>query len=153
MYFYLAARFGRIDELRKYRDALKAAGHGVTSRWLDGNHAIIGPNGETAANGDAGDGSYEYARKRAACASEDLDDIDAANAIIAFTEKDGAPGGSRGGRHVELGYAISEGIDIFIVGPRENVFCWLPSISQFDTFDELLASLQPHRDLPNEQGF
>lgn len=142
MFFYLAARFGRADELREYAEKLTALGHGVTSRWLYGSHGIVGPNGEVSPHGDAGTNSPEYARKRAAFALEDLDDLDAANSLIAFTEADDCPGGSRGGRHVELGYAIAECKNIYIVGPRENVFCWLPRVQQFDTFDDLLSHLK-----------
>ena len=32
---YLTARWGRRDEMRLHREALVAAGHSVTSRWLD----------------------------------------------------------------------------------------------------------------------
>lgn len=151
MKLYLAARFGRMEELRQCRDRLSAIGIGVTSRWLNGGHGIVGPQGQTSANGDAGDSSETYAQMRARFAIEDLEDIDIADGIVAFTEPDdpAITGRQRGGRHVELGFAFGlnnnkariRDVDIFVVGPRENVFCWLPEVQQFDTFDDLMKHL------------
>jgi len=44
-----------------------------------------------------------------------------------------------GGRHVELGFAIHAKKHVYIVGPSENVFCALPCLIRFDTFDRLKA--------------
>lgn len=73
-------------------------------------------------------------------AVEDIEDIDAADALIAFTEAPGdTPGRSRGGRHVEFGYAIGKGKPVCIVGIRENVFCHLPQVMHFDTFNQFIT--------------
>lgn len=40
MKIYLAARYGRREELAGYRKELEAEGHIVTSRWLRGNHDL-----------------------------------------------------------------------------------------------------------------
>jgi hypothetical protein len=37
---YLAARYSRREELCRYADDLRAIGHTITSRWLDGNHQV-----------------------------------------------------------------------------------------------------------------
>jgi len=65
---YLAARFGRRFELRTYREDLEKAGHFVTSRWLD----IVAENDNPAA--------------QAHCAEIDMQDLKAADTLIAFTE-------------------------------------------------------------------
>lgn len=105
---YLAASYGRRDELNRYRDDLDHIGVHVTSRWLTEAHEGIG---EHAMN------IYELAT----FAEDDLADIDAADILICFTE---APdtGPARGGRHCEYTYALKEGKPIIVVGYIENVF-------------------------------
>lgn len=134
MKFYLAARYSRREELCRYRDQLKAAGYAVTSRWLNGKHQIdnsgkpIGDNGESLVE----DGSGDYAATmRQHFAQEDVADVLAADVLIAFTEVPRS-GHSRGGRHVELGLALGTNRRVIVVGPRENVFCWLPQVEHFE---------------------
>lgn len=131
MQFYLAARYGRREELVAYSQQIEACRHKVEARWLSGSH-------ETA---------ELDSKAKTVAAIEDLYDINQADCFIAFTEKDGtAPNASRGGRHVELGYAIAKGGKlILLVGPRENVFCHLPEITAFETWEECLKYIQ---DLP-----
>ena len=62
----------------------------------------------------------------------------AAHMLVAFTEQPRS-GNSRGGRHVELGIAIGSRKRIAVVGPRENIFCWLPVIEHYETWDEFLS--------------
>jgi hypothetical protein len=146
MKIYLASRYSRRLELCRYRDELRAGGHQVTSRWLNGGHQI---DNDGRAIGDEGEAAVERGEALAAkFAEDDLADIDEAELFIAFTEQPRQGGGrNRGGRHVELGYAIAAerwgpGLGIWIVGPRENVFCWVPEISeQFDAWDAALAHL------------
>ncbi len=103
---YLTARWGRRDEMRLHREALVAAGHSVTSRWLDEE--------EGAAPAEA--------------AQVDLDDIRVSDYLVAFTERPEV-GYYTGGRHVELGFALAQSqIQIILVGGLENVFCHLPKI-------------------------
>lgn len=110
---YLAGRYGRREELAGYAAELRAAGIGVTSRWLEGDHEM--PLGD-----------YDEMELRR-FATEDLDDIDLAEVLVLFTEAPDAPGRRRGGRHVEFGYALALGITTVIVGPVENVFCVVAS--------------------------
>jgi nucleoside 2-deoxyribosyltransferase len=70
----------------------------------------------------------------------DLDDIDRADALVLMTMPVGTMFSS-GGRMVELGYAIGTGKRIFILGPRENIFCHLPRVIQCETVDDLLYVL------------
>ena len=66
MRVYLASRFGRHYELRKYRQDLEDLGHIVTSRWLDA--------------------SSEDPEALGLCAQEDLIDIVTADTVVNFTE-------------------------------------------------------------------
>lgn len=103
MKLYLAGSWLRRDEIRKYADELKSIGIEITSRWL-------------YSHGECTSLEEEYSD-----ALEDLDDIRKADALILFTS--GPAGGYQtGGRHFETGYAWAKGLDLFIVGPRENIF-------------------------------
>lgn len=144
MRFYLAARYSRREELLGVRDVIEALGGEVTSRWLNGNHQIsdtgvpIGDEGEQLVedpDGDlaAGDGE-RAAALRAKFAMDDYQDVRRADVLVAFTEPPRSTA-SRGGRHVELGLALAWTEHIIIVGPRENVFCWLPWVDHYERWD------------------
>jgi hypothetical protein len=140
MKVYLAARYTRRLELCGYRADLEAHGIEVTSRWLNGSHQL---DNEGRPLGDAGEllfeaGDAEVDHYRWKFATDDRDDVLAADVLIAFTEQPRS-GNSRGGRHVELGIAIGKGKRIVVIGPRENVFCWLPEVEQYDLWSEYLA--------------
>jgi nucleoside 2-deoxyribosyltransferase len=108
---YLAARYDQHPRMRAYAERLEAAGHVVTSRWIDQH------------DGEAGDGCSvddindrpEYAAKFAA---KDLADILKSDTMIVFTDWPS----STGGRHVETGVAFALRIAVHIVGRRENIF-------------------------------
>lgn len=138
---YLAARFSRRLELCRYRNDLASFGIEVNSRWLNGGHQL---DNEGRPLGDDGErlfeaGAPEVDHYRAKFAIDDYQDVMAAHALVAFTEEPRS-GNSRGGRHVELGIALGVGKPVYVVGPRENVFCWLPEVEQHDTWLDLLAS-------------
>jgi len=138
MKIYLAARYTRRLELCQYWHELESMGHSVTSRWLNGSHQI---NSAGLPLGDEGELAVESGDHCAAhFAQEDIADVYAADLMIAFTEQPRS-GHSRGGRHVELGLAIAREKPILIVGPRENVFCWLPKIRHFTDWTSCLAVL------------
>lgn len=109
--------------MQKHAEALQAMGHEVTSEWINGTHQ--------------GGDSREYALI-------DLRDIDAADALVLFSE---SPAGSRtrGGKHVEFGYALAKGKRIFIVGNHGNVFHRLDGIVQRLSFEDLLPVLKGMR--------
>lgn len=132
MKYYLAARYSRNAEMREYRKWLEALGGvKVTSRWIDthgGTEPVSWEHDKIAAN-------LERAKS---IAETDLEDIDEAHTIICFTET--GENNSKGGRHVELGYAISQGKYIIIIGPYENIFCsW--AHERYDTWNAFLTYL------------
>jgi hypothetical protein len=117
MHFYLAARYSRRFELRRYRKQLARLGHTVTSRWLDGK-----------------------SDEDAATAHRDLQDVERADALILFCEKPRCP--TRGGRFIETGYALGLGKAVTAIGVDiENIFLYLPDIMRFDTWTDCLAVL------------
>lgn len=123
---YLAARWGRQSELREARKLLADAGIGVTSSWLD----VVSRNN--------GAGEDDEERMRAALL--DVRDVTRADAFVAFSEPPENTHG-RGGRHVEFGLARGLGKPIIVVGPRENVFHWLPGVIHVTNVGELLKAL------------
>lgn len=140
---YLAARYSRRLELCGYRRALELHGILVTSTWLNGEHQIDDgghPIGETGADLVERGGGDRAAELRQHFAVEDLRDVRRSDALVAFTETPRSTS-SRGGRHVELGVALGRGIPVIVVGPRENVFCWLEKIEQFDEWGPAFARL------------
>lgn len=142
MKIYLAARYTRRLELCEYWSELAILGHTVTSRWLNGSHQIDGTGRPL---GDEGELVIESGDRSAVhFALEDVADVYAADLMIAFTEQPRS-GHSRGGRHVELGLAIAKQIPILIVGPRENVFCWLPEIRHFENWLDCFSALASER--------
>lgn len=149
MRFYLAARYSRREELCDYREQLQAMGHRVTASWLNGGHQIsdsgvpIGESGEALVEGDSGSTSPEAVALRQRFAQEDLFEIDEAEVLIAFTEPPRSPH-SRGGRHVELGYALGREVPVWIVGYRENIFCWLDHVEFFDDWPAVTEHLETY---------
>ena len=126
MKIYLASRFSRADEMNLYAYALQRAGHEIVSRWhADPDHRREWKGPDNAP-----------AELNARLAREDWEDLSSADAVVSFTG-----GGGRGGRHVEFGMAITLGKRIIIVGPRENVFHWLPQVSAYPDFFSCVAAL------------
>jgi nucleoside 2-deoxyribosyltransferase len=123
---YLASRYSRIDELNTYADDLLEAGHWVTSRWLEGYHHL----------------SDEYQPKLAKkFATEDIADVEKADCLIIFPDPPRESSTTRGGMNVEFGYAFAAGKRVIIVGPRCNVFHYLPGIEHYAEWEQCLRRL------------
>lgn len=131
MKIYLAARYTRRVELCAYRDDLRAIGHVVTSRWLNGDH-------ESPTNRGLGPVDPKDSMT---WALEDIEDVRAAHCLIAFTEPARVEPG-RGGRHVEYGMALGLGLQVAVVGHYENVFHCLPGVRFFSTWPECVTELR-----------
>lgn len=135
---YLAAPFARQAEMRKYADELAGFGIKVTSRWLHEGESL----------NDRGEVIKQSIPDHIA-AQHDLEDIDRADVMIQFTEPPaklslaGWKGfttqyNPRGGRHVELGYALAKGKEVFVIGYRENIFHSLPQVKYYESWDALM---------------
>jgi nucleoside 2-deoxyribosyltransferase len=120
MNIYLAATYGQMIEMREVAEKLKAAGHTVTSRWINGD---------------------EEGMSRERAALMDIADIDYADTIMAFTLPPHTAH-TGGGRHVEFGYAFATGKRLIIVGEKgEHVFHYLPNVEHFNALDEAIKGL------------
>jgi hypothetical protein len=134
---YLAARYGRRDQMRELAVELRRLGHTVTTHWLETEWANR-PDQSSAA-------PPEYREKYALINAEDVKDADC---VINFTE---APGdGSRGGRHVEFGMAYAWGKRLIVVGFYENLFHHLPGVEFFATAEDMVRSLDVNGDTLGE---
>ena len=111
---YLAASYGRRDEVRDYAYRLGKLGYIITSRWLTDNHSIPSAQEVEAARDSIPLVGSEFAGK-------DVEDVRAADIFVMFSESP-TSGVSRGGRHVEFGLAMAWEKKIIVIGPRENVF-------------------------------
>lgn len=129
MNVYLASRYSRREELLRHKTSLEELGYRVTSRWLQGDHQI------------SDDEMSDDARRQAKAhfATEDWEDLLAADIVISFSEEPRSSN-SRGGRHVEFGAALALGKTSIVVGPVENVFHLLEGVHRFDSFEEALSS-------------
>jgi hypothetical protein len=121
MRIYLSARYGRRSEMVKCAYELRDDGHRVTSQWI---------NGEDETEGQR----HTFADQRQ-WALDDLYDINRSETLIAFTEPADSAFG-RGGRHVEFGYAMARGLNLIVVGPRENVFHHHDDVIWFSNWHE-----------------
>lgn len=128
MKVYLAARYSRREQLKELAAELERMGHTVTSRWLE-TEWVNRPDQSSAA-------PPEYRQKYAAI---DLEDVRAADVVISFTESPGD--GSRGGRHVEFGYALALGKRMIVVGHRENLFHEHPTVEFFGSTWDMLRGV------------
>jgi hypothetical protein len=118
--------------MRGVRDVLHAMGHTVTARWIDCHPDVVGDFSssftvETLA---------ERPQDCAPLGQHDLDDIDAADAVISFTST-----GGKGGRHVEFGYGIAKGKRSIVVGAREHVFHTLSPVEWYRDWPHLVIAL------------
>lgn len=117
---YLAAMYSKMHEMQEAAEKLKAAGHTITARWVNGD---------------------EETMTKEAAALMDLTDIDYAKVVMAFSLPPKTMF-SGGGRHVEFGYAYACGKRIMVVGEKgENVFHWLPNIEHYATLDEAIKAI------------
>lgn len=125
MKVYLAARYSRKKEIKALIPILLQYNIQTTSRWLDE------PWEGTA---QLTEFTPEFCRLTA---SIDLEDIDNADTFVFFSE-DPLVGTPRGGRHVEFGYALSQGKRIVVIGRPENIFHYLPQIVCYATIHDFI---------------
>lgn len=120
MKIYLAAIYGEMTKMRDVAAKLKAAGHEITSRWIDGD---------------------EEGMSREEAALMDIADVNRADTLVTFS----FPRGTftkGGGRHVEFGYGYATKKRLIIVGEKgEHVFHYLPNVEHFGSVDELIKGL------------
>ena len=116
MKIYVAADLDQQKEARTLADALTERGHEIVSSWA----YTLGIR-ELEINGTR--------EEKANIAVAEIGEIRSADCLVVFT-KEGFQY-SLGGRHVEMGIAMGNGIDVIVIGPRENVFHYHPSVKRY----------------------
>jgi nucleoside 2-deoxyribosyltransferase len=97
---YISAPYSLRSIARDALEEFAVAGIECTARWIsDESSATISP---------------EWAQ-------HDLDDVRAADALVALNPAEWTNSGT-GGRHVELGVALTLGKPVYLVGARSNIF-------------------------------
>lgn len=114
MKVYLAGAYAAREQLKEIAGVFEAAGHRVTSRWLEATHEIA-PGTVGVAPDHDDQLVYQHA-------SEDFQDIRKAEALVVFVPGPGVLMGNTGGRHVETGFALARGKIVVVVGVAENIF-------------------------------
>lgn len=130
MNIYLASRFALQQEHLPRIKLIESIGHKVTSRWITEEPALTDED------------DPNIARDRADWAQRDVEDVMDADLLIFWAEGPDVPGRARGGRHVEFGIAVVWGIHIWVIGPQENIFHYLPTVRHFDSFNDVLLELE-----------
>lgn len=93
-------------------------GHQITSSWLQ----------------DPFLPTHDYTiDDRRRIAENDINDIDAADAVVLVAGPDKYPGG----KFMEAGYGLGAGKLVFVYGRRENMLTWYPAITHIDTLDDI----------------
>jgi len=119
---YLASKYSRRDELREVAKRLDTYGIKITSSWLAENYSL------NVAMKDIDVNTHQELAKT------DLDDIVRANGFLFFAEDQNAQP-PRGSRHVEFGYALAQGLQMYVIGEPENIFHHLPNVHCYPTLD------------------
>lgn len=122
MRVYIAAPYFARDALRNYEFELQARGHESTATWLGASHEI-----DINALGTAPGASDSYAMDHAL---QDYEDVSRSDALILVTWDRAVGmcpvgtvyGPNSGGRHVEAGMALAQGIPVIVFGEPENIF-------------------------------
>ncbi len=141
MKLYIAARYDRLEEINQKADELRALGHVIDCRWLNGSHQLHpSPEGVDA-------DSESVPMEARPFAEDDVSDLFASEGIVLFSEPSNSHS-KRGGRHVEFGIALAlraargKCFRLFVIGPRENVFHCLAEVERYFTWDEFKSALR-----------
>lgn len=106
-------------QAREVANICAKAGHTITSRWLDEEMLP----------------SKVYTHKvKETIAIRDKYDVDIADAVVLISSRHLVPGG----KFVEAGIALGLGKMVYVIGKRENMLLWYPSVQQYDTIEKFL---------------
>ena len=135
---YISAAYCRRNDesIHEIVGTFREAGVGVVSSWLLEDDPL-----DTAVSQLADD-------RRRLLSGIALRDIDKATDFLAFTEDTGSAARTRlrGGRHVELGYAIARGRDLWLIGPVETIFhSCIPADHRFESVDRFIDAFLDER--------
>lgn len=128
---YIAARYGRREEARGLAYILQSFHYRVTSSWLwQVEDEMLYKEGPDAAG--------RFALK-------DVKEVSESDVLVYLSEKEDNTWG-RGGRHVEFGIAVGLDKTIYVIGPMENLFHYLPPVTHCNSIDDFTQYLQEELD-------
>jgi nucleoside 2-deoxyribosyltransferase len=130
MKIYIAARFSKRHEANKLANFLQDLGHTITSRWVRPECDHVMPTGLSEQAEDS---------ERQRYAMEDIEDVNNCDWMISLMEE--PRNNSRGGRHIEFGYALALRKKLTIIGKRETVFHHLDEVIQFESIEQFLIHI------------
>ncbi len=133
--FYVATDYARKSDAARLAEALLSAvpSFVLNARWVTDQPVFV----EGGLGGELGP---EDAASAARVAEEDLQDIRCSSVFVQLSSGEK----SRGGRQVELGYALATqerlaGRAIIVVGPREHAFHYHPAVAHVEDLEQLVA--------------
>jgi nucleoside 2-deoxyribosyltransferase len=125
---YLAAMFSLKDEIAKRKAELQLLGYTITSTWTEEKAS------PTCSLKDYGEDYHTL------YAGRDIEEINSCDVLVLFTvDPDKAT--LRGGRHFESGYATGKQKQVVVVGPRENIFHYLPEVVVLNSWNQFVEEL------------
>lgn len=128
MNVYIAAPWAERDRAREAGELVEAAGHYITRKWWD--H-------EAASGQHASEVDETHAQLLKEQAREDMFGVVTADALIVLNLSKSE------GKAVETGIALmSDGLHhLVLVGPRTNIFHYLPCWDIVETIEEAIEAL------------
>lgn len=120
MSIYIAGKYTSKERLRTCRDAIRLMGYEVSSSWMDTEYP-------------------ETSSPEIMCTEAKRDILEVADTDYFIL--DTLDESITGGREVELGVALTIGASILHVGPKRNVFHYLPMVQHFEDWDAVTAHL------------
>jgi nucleoside 2-deoxyribosyltransferase len=131
MKIYLAAAWGRREEILRVADRLRLVGVEITSNWL------------TEEEGMQSGSKERFLRERAYV---DLQDVDRADVLVRFADTPRTRSVPRalisGARMFEMGYAKAKGKGLIVVGGKQHVFDRLADVIHVKDADALVRFLK-----------
>ena len=128
MRVYLAARYERQHEMRKYAEQLRAEGIEVISTWVEFE--------SPSSDGFSGLGADRRALQAMLCVQQ----VAACNLVTVFSDVPHGPD-PRGGKHFEMGAALALGKRVLLVGKPEHIFHELSDVEQYERWEECFARI------------
>jgi len=131
---YVAARWDDRDDALLIKKLLEEHGIRVTSTWLT-------PHDNQSMDALKARGPYEVVKEARERAIKDFEDIDESDFIFVYSPRKGFRNAT-GGKHVELGYAMAKGKVVFLMGERENIFHYHPTVRVVDSVESFLRAVE-----------
>ncbi len=126
MKFYISSSSQKLA--KSLLGLIENIGHEVTARWIT----------EDTKFGLA-DAQYSEKELEDLAVMDHQDVVRGVDGLILIAETDGKY--ARGGKHVETGIALAHGYNVFVLGPKENVFHRHPNVKCFSSVCGLLTHI------------